>query len=129
VMLALPALVALPAASVKFTELAERLSVSDSASEAFRVMVCAPELIACAEAIVVATASPSAIIAIRKNLPVFIDQFSPKRIFFVSSFSSAVPRACHRIRKVMNHCDYWEKLIGRKLTEVMLTAQEFVQCF
>jgi hypothetical protein len=45
-MLVLPALAALPAARVKFTAFAERLSVSDSARLAFNAIVCAPELIA-----------------------------------------------------------------------------------
>ena len=63
---------ALPAASVKFTAFAERLSVSDSANVAFSAMVCAPEFNACADAIVVARAKPSAIAVIRETLPVFI---------------------------------------------------------
>jgi hypothetical protein len=71
-MLVLPALVALPAASVKFTAFAERLRVSDSANVAFSVMVCAPEFNACAEAIVVAKANPSTIPVIREILRVFI---------------------------------------------------------
>ena len=67
----LPAFVALPAASVKLTAFAERPKVSDSASLAFSVMVCAPEF-TCAAAIVVAKASPSATAVMRENFPVFI---------------------------------------------------------
>ena len=68
----LPAFVGLPAASVKLTAAAERLNVSDSVSLAFSAMVCAPEFKACAEAIVVAKASPSATAVMRENFRVFI---------------------------------------------------------
>jgi hypothetical protein len=84
-MLVLPALAALPAARVKLTALAERLSVRDSASVAFRLMVWAPELIAWAEATVVASARPSAMAVIRKSLPVFIIIISPEGFFLVSN--------------------------------------------
>jgi hypothetical protein len=71
-MLVLPGLAAAPAAKVKLTALAERLSVSDSANVAFSAMVCAPEFNACAEAIVVAKASPSATAVMRESFRVFI---------------------------------------------------------
>ena len=81
-MLVLPGLAAVPAASVKFTAFAERLSVSDSANVAFSAMVCAPEFNACAEAIVVAKASPSATAVMREILRVFI---FPLVVVFVPS--------------------------------------------
>jgi hypothetical protein len=46
----LPALVALPVASVKFTALADKETVSDSANWAFNAIGCAPEFSDCAEA-------------------------------------------------------------------------------
>jgi len=72
VMLVLPALVALPAASVKFTALADRATVSDSVRLAFRAIVCAPELSACADAMDATHAIPSMTATTRMSLPVFI---------------------------------------------------------
>src|SRR5260370_15834307 len=77
-MLVLPALLALPALSVKFTALADRFSVSDSVRLAFRAIVCAPEL-SCADAIETAKVIASTTTAIRKNFPVFI--FPPRFVF------------------------------------------------
>jgi hypothetical protein len=71
-MLVLPALVALPAASVKFTALADRATVSDSVRLAFRAIVCAPELSACADAMDATHAIPSMTATTRMSLPVFI---------------------------------------------------------
>jgi hypothetical protein len=66
-----PALVALPALSVKFTVFAERVRVSDSASLAFKAIVCAPEF-SCADAIEAGSVIAKPTIAAQKILPVFI---------------------------------------------------------
>jgi hypothetical protein len=71
-MFALPALAALPALKVKLTELAERLSVSDSARLAFNAIVCAPEF-NCADAIDTAKSIAMATTATRTKVPVLID--------------------------------------------------------
>ena len=95
-MLVLPGLAALPAARVKFTALAERPKVSDSARVAFRAMGCAPELIACAEAIETANVIASTTIAIRMSFVVF--KFSPSRFFnpLLTCCCSAKAQSTHR---------------------------------
>jgi len=87
VMVVLPTLLALPAASVKFTALAERLRVSDSVRLAFRAIVCAPEL-SCADAMDTANVIASTTSAIRESVPVFI--FPPYQIFVLRRCVSAV---------------------------------------
>src|SRR5689334_20961787 len=67
-MLVLPALVALPAVRVKFTALAERLTVNDSPSVAFNAIGCAPEFSACADAREAGIATSIASSAIRIKL-------------------------------------------------------------
>src|SRR5215831_16463459 len=97
-MLVLPALAALPAVSVKFTALAERVSVSDSARVAFRVIGCAPELSTCADAIETANVIASVTTATRKNVPVLI---FPPECELLFRLSAAV-RAGGIIRKLLS---------------------------
>src|SRR5712691_6391762 len=94
-MVVLPALVALPPVRVKLTALAERLSVSDSLRLAFRAIVCAPELSACADAIEAANVIATTTIAIRMSLPVFI--YSPPRFVFPLPSSCCPRRPSQRI--------------------------------
>src|SRR6266568_2544460 len=89
VMLVLPALAALPALSVKFTALAERLSVSDSVKLAFKAIVCAPEL-SCADAMDTANVIAIPTIATRKSVPVLI--VPPKKFCPDRSLCFACPR-------------------------------------
>src|SRR6185437_4522376 len=66
-----PALVALPALNAKFTVLAERVSVSDSAKLAFKAIVCAPEF-NCADANEAENVIAKPAIAAKMILPCFI---------------------------------------------------------
>jgi hypothetical protein len=87
-----PALVGLPALSVKFTVLAERLRVSDSVRVAFKAIDCAPEF-NCAEAIEVESIIASPTIAAQEILAFFI--FPPSvgsnHQFIASMFARARP--------------------------------------